>query len=387
MTCRRETVQSYPKMSDPRPRVHFAARGAFARELDARVDAYFEGLGEDRRDVPRMYLKSAIIFVWFVTSWAVLVFAAHNAFTAVAAALSLGFAGAASGMSVQHDANHGAYSSRPWVNRFFGCALDVMGVSSFIWKPKHNTFHHTFTNVEGVDYDLDFGSMARLSPEQPLRGYHRYQHVYLWFLYGFLLTKWVFYDDVQITRSHMVGVHKLAHMKRADWAKFVLAKLTFLSWGFIIPAFFHPIWQVLLFHFIASFTLGVTLGTVFQLAHCNDAADFPAACPKGGIDCDWTEHQIATTVDFGRNNAFATWFMGGLNFQVEHHLYPKICHVHYPALAKIVIEVCEKYGIRHRCHDTVWAAIVSHVRHTRKLGRAPAALPVAAAGQATSQAT
>jgi len=356
-------------MSEASRRLSFPGRGAFSRDLESAANAYFDGVEQGRRDLPRMYVKSAIILAWFVGSWAMLVFVAHGALQGALCAVSLGLSIAGIGMSVQHDANHGAYSKRTWVNQVFGATLDVMGVCSFIWRPKHNVFHHTFTNVEGIDYDLDFGALARLSPEQPLRAYHRYQWLYLWFFYGFLQPKWVFHDDFVILRSRMIGKHALPPPSRAAIAGFFAWKLFFLAWAVVIPSLFHPLWQVVVFHLVAAFTLGATLGTVFQLAHCTEAAEFPAAPASGDrMKTEWAVHQLATCVDFAPTSRLVTWFVGGLNFQVEHHLFPKVCHLHYPALARVVAEVAAKHGLKHRSHRTFRGALSSHFGHLRVMG-------------------
>ena len=357
-------------LARPSP-IRFADRGVFSRELEASAGAYFEDAGRRRRDLPRMYLKTLVILTWFVGSWAVLVFVASSGWQAALAAISLGLSIAGVGMSIQHDANHGAYSKHGWINRTFGWTLDVMGVCSFIWRPKHNTAHHTFTNVAGVDFDLDFQPLARLSHDQPLRWWHRYQHVYLWFFYGFLLPKWVFYDDFVILKSRLIGVHKLPRPSRKTLAGFVLAKVFFVAWAIVVPALFHPLWQVLVFHFLAAFTLGVTLGTVFQLAHCVGDVTFPAGPAVGQkMKTDWATHQLATTMDFGRASGLLTWFCGGLNYQVEHHLFPKVCHLHYPALSRIVADVAQRHGIEHRTKSTFGAALLAHFQHLHAMGRA-----------------
>ena len=357
-------------------RIRFGARGELARDLDAAVRAYFVEHGLERRDLPRMYVKSAIILVWLVASWALLVFAARGAVEGTLCAISVGLAVAAVGMSIMHDANHGAYSRHRWVNRLFGATLDVMGVSSLVWRRKHNIGHHTYTNVEGIDYDLDFGGLARLSPGQTRRWWHAYQHVYLWFFYGFLLPKWVFYDDFVVLSRRMIGVHKLGRPTPVDLVGFVVAKVFFVAWAIVIPALYHPLWQVAVFHLVATFALGTTLGTAFQLAHCTSQAEFPEAVTDGtSMTRDWHAHQLATTVDFGANNPVLTWFFGGLNFQVEHHLFPAICHLHYPALARIVGAVARRHGLVRRSERTFFDAIGSHVEHLRLMGRA---LPVPA---------
>lgn len=370
--------------------VRFGPGGPFLSDLRRQADSYFEGAGRPRRDVARMYLKTAFILTWFAGSWTLLVFFATAWWQAVLLAMSLGLSIAAIGMGVQHDANHGGYSRHAWVNRALGFTLDVMGVCSFIWRQKHNVIHHTYTNVEGIDFDLDFGVIARLTPEQARRPWHRYQHYYLWFLYGFLLPKWVFYDDFVILRSRRAGPHKLPRMSAWEVALFFGWKVFFVAWSLVIPALYHPIWQVLLFHLIAVMTLGVTLSSVFQLAHCVEMADFPSAPPAGQtLKDDFAAHQVDTTVDFAKDSRLLTWFLGGLNFQVEHHLFPKVCHLHYPALSKIVEETAARHGIKYRSCRTLREALASHYRHLKRLGlgedvRVPAA-GLACEGRVSSQ--
>lgn len=365
--------------SDEPPRVRFAAQSEFSRELKRRTDVYFDSPGGRRRDLPLMYLKTVVMLAWFVGSWALLVFVATEAWQGVLFAVSLGLSIAGIGMSVQHDANHGSYSSRPGVNRALRLTLDIMGVNSFIWRQKHNVLHHTYTNIEGIDFDLDFGNIARLSPDQPRRPWHRFQHVYLWFLYGFLLPKWVFYDDWNILFTRRMGPHRLHKLDRGDLALFAAAKLFFFGWAILVPALYHPLSHVLLFHLIAAFALGVTLACVFQLAHCVEEAEFPRPMPAGEpMASDFAIHEVETSVDFAKDNAILSWYLGGLNFQVEHHLFPKVCHLHYPALSRIVIDVAEQHGVRYRANRTLSDALGSHFRLLRKLGRPVKELPAAA---------
>ena len=348
-------------------RVSFPGRGAFSRDLEAAANTYLAG--KSRRDAPRMYLKAAVMLTWFVASWVVLVFVASGWLQGFLAATSLGLSIAGIGMSVQHDANHAAFSRHDWVNRVFGAGLDIMGVSSHFWRRKHNAFHHTYTNVQGVDYDLDFGPLARLSPEQEHRWYHRFQHLYLWCFYGFLLPKWVFFDDWMILRTRFIGKHAVGKLTRGQVFEFLAWKLFFFGWAIVIPALFHPLWQVAIFHLVAAFALGGTLGTVFQLAHCTNEVEFPAPDANGLMKEEWTLHQLQTCVDFAPKNPLITWFVGGLNFQVEHHLFPKVCHLHYPALAQVVAAVAKKHGVKHRSQATFFAALGSHFGHLRALGR------------------
>lgn len=356
------------------PNIRFATRSPFLTELRARVDEYFEHSEIPKRDPPRMYFKILVIVTWFVASWVFLVFYASGALQGVLGAMSLGLAIGGIGMCVMHDGNHGAVSDNPKINRLIGYGLDVMGVCSFIWRQRHNNIHHSLTNIQGYDEDLDFGWVARLATTQKLQPWQRFQHVYVWFLYMLLLPKWAFYDDFNNYRKLQLGRHKLTPFNRKEKALFWGWKAFFVSWSILIPAYYHPVWQVFIFHMIAVCTLGFTLSCTFQLAHVVEQATFPVV-GVDKIDSDWGAHQLATTVDFARSNPILTWYMGGLNFQVEHHLFPRICHIHYPALSKIVEEVAAKHNIPYLCNDTLLGALGSHYRVLKRLRKLEIEVP------------
>ncbi len=357
---------------DPaRPR--FRAHGAFHRDIKARVEAWLAQPGHAARDVPAMYVKTTVIALWFAASWALLVFAADSWWLAGLLAVSLGMAVATIGSAVMHDANHSAYSRHPLVNRAVAWSLDAMGASSHIWKTKHNAAHHTWTNLDAHDDDLHVGPFARLTAEQPLRPWHRFQHLYMWGLYGFLHPKWVFFDDFANLLSGRVGNHRIERPSRTDLLLLWAGKATFLVWALAIPLSLHDVGPVLACWLLASVTTGVTLSVTFQLAHCVEDAEFPTVAADGRIERDFAEHQLATTVDFAPGNPIVTWLAGGLNYQVEHHLFPKVCHLHYPAIAVIVAQTAKEHGVRHRVTPTLFAAILSHYRMLRRLGTPAAA--------------
>lgn len=352
-------------------KVRFARESAFHQDLKARVDTYFEQSGRRERDVPAMYVKSLVILAWFAGSWALQVFATTSLWTGLGYSISLGLAVAGIGMSVQHDANHGGYSRHVWVNRLLGWTLDLCGASSFVWRTKHNSIHHTYTNVDGQDDDLDIGLLARWTEDQEHREWHRFQHLYTWALYGFLLPKWVFLDDFRNIASGRIGRHKLARPSRAQWASLLAGKVVFVAWALAIPMLYLPVAWVLLYFFTMCFTVGVTLSVTFQLAHCVEEADFPNANAQGRLATDWAEHQLFTTVDFAKGNRLLTWYMGGLNYQVEHHLFPRVCHLNYPALSRIVEATAATHGLQYRSTRTFHKAVRSHYSLLKRLGRSP----------------
>jgi linoleoyl-CoA desaturase len=251
-----------------------------------------------------------------------------------------------------------------------GMTLDMLGASSYLWRFKHNVFHHTYTNLSGADDDIEFLPFARLSPAQPRYRMHRFQQCYLWALYWFLFPKWNLIDDFKGALQARIGGQPFPRPRGAHLAELVGGKALFYGWAFVVPALFHPWWVVLLFYATTSLVLGSTLAIVFMLAHCVEEADFPV--PRQGTDrmADaWAVHQVRTTVDFARGNRLLTWYVGGLNFQIEHHLFPRICHVHYPRIAAIVQAACAEHGVRYSAHETFLGALSSHWRWLRRMGR------------------
>ena len=355
------------------PALKFNGSDRFIRELRRRVDAYFERTGRRRRDCPQMYFKTATILAWFIAAYLLLLFVVTSWWTVLPLAIILGVSIAAIGFNIQHDGGHKAYSNRQWVNKIMALTLDLMGGSSYLWNWKHNTIHHTYPNIDGQDEDIDVGMLGRLSPHQRRFWFHRLQGIYLWLLYGFLAIKWHFFDDFYNLAIGRIGAHKIPRPKGKDLLVFIGGKVVFFSLAFGIPMMLHPWWAVLVVYAIAAFVSGVVLSVVFQLAHCVSEAEFPAPVrtSDGGerMQTEWAVHQVQTTVDFARQSRIACWFLGGLNFQVEHHLFSKICHIHYPALSKVVEGACRDFGIRYHEHKTFLAALVSHYKHLAIMAR------------------
>lgn len=359
--------------SAPAPsKIKFTRSDQFLRELRKRVDAYFEKTGHKKRDCATMYFKTASILLWFAAAYLLLMFVVNSWWAVVPLAMVLGLSIAAIGFNIQHDGGHRAYSDRQWVNRMMALTLDLMGGSSYLWDWKHNSIHHTYTNISGHDDDINVGFLGRLSPHQPRFRFHRLQGIYLWVLYGFLAIKWHFVDDFYNLVVGRIGGHRIPRPRGKDLAIFIGGKVAFFSMAFIIPMLLHPIWAVLSVYAIAAFVSGVVLSVVFQLAHCVEEADFPMPVPGEGGDKianEWAVHQLETTVNFARRNWFLSWFLGGLNFQIEHHLFSRICHVHYPALSKVVEETCREFGVRYSSHKGFWSAVGSHFRWLVVMGR------------------
>jgi linoleoyl-CoA desaturase len=355
-------------------RVHFAVDCGFYQTLRDRVTAHFEARRDSRRHatlglrikaglILGAYIGVYVALVWFVSSWLL----------AIGLAMLLGVLAALIGFNIQHDGGHAAYSDRPWQNRLAAATIEMIGASSYLWHWKHAVFHHGFANIAGQDTDISVGRVLRLEPQQERLPHHRWQHLYIWMLYGLMAVRWQLYDDFREGIVGQVGQHRIPRPKGRELAIFIAGKVLFISMALVIPMFFHPIWVVVGLYLLASYTLGFVLSVVFQLAHNTARSDFPVPDPKTGrLEHTWAVHQLLTTTDFSRRSPVVTWLLGGLNYQIEHHLFPHISHVHYPQLSPIVEAVCREHGLPFREHPSFFAGLQAHFAWLRLMGKAPA---------------
>ncbi|HXT95577.1 MAG TPA: acyl-CoA desaturase [Polyangia bacterium] len=358
----------------------YSGSTAFRRELEARVATYFDGAGHSRHATRRMYVKTLFLLFWLGASYAGLVWGARTWWQAIPLAVSVALAMAGIGFNIQHDGNHGAYSHHRVLNKAAALSLNLLGGDAYFWHYKHNIAHHTYPNISGADNDIYMGPFARMSPHDPRYWFHRFQYLYVWALYALLAVKWQLVDDFRSMIRPGVADTSVPRPRGWNQVCFWSGKTCFLMLAFGVPLLTgHRLGAVVGLYFLTMAVLGLTLATVFQLAHCVEEAEFRV--PADGsrrIEREWMAHQIETAVDFARDNRLLTWYLGGLNFQIEHHLFPKICHVHYPALSPIVEATCRAHGIRHTSHRTMRRAVRSHVRWLRHLGRAGSVEPARA---------
>lgn len=351
-------------------RLIFGRDNSFQIELRRRVEEYFQRTGRRQRDCPQMYLKTAIILAVFAGLYLSLVFVAATWWQALPLAILLGLSMSFIGFNIEHDGSHQGYSNYAWVNRLMAMTMDLIGASSYVWHWKHVVVHHTYTNLTGHDADIDVGFLGRLTPHQKRFTFHRWQHFYLWPLYGVNIIKWHLYDDFRDVILGRIGSQRMPRPKGWNLLSFIGAKALFLTMAFGVPLLMHRIWVVLLFYVATVTVAGVVVSVVFQLAHCVEEAEFPLPRETGSVENAWAIHQVETTVDFARRSRVESWLLGGLNFQIEHHLFPRICHVNYPAISNLVEQTCREFGVRYRENISFRAGLASHFRWLRRMGTA-----------------
>lgn len=357
-------------VSAPR-KVQFRSKSEFSKTLKKRVDQYFRTQDISRYGGIKLYFKSLVMFVSLSSAWSVLMFGDPSVSISLICAVVIGLSVSGVGFNIMHDGGHRSFSKKQWINRWMAYSSDLIGTSSYNWNVKHNQLHHTYVNINGYDNDLNVGALARFAPAQPRYFFHRFQHFYMWFLYCFIKVKWSFFDDYETLIKGKMGNHPMKRPAKNTLFWLFFGKAFFYTWALCIPLLYHSdkIGSVLLIYALASAVSGFTLAIVFSLAHMSAEIEFPEPHPTTfQMEDDWMVHQLRTTVNFARENKILSWYVGGLNFQIEHHLFPKISHVHYPALSKIVETVCSDYKIPYLSHSTMRKGVYSHFYILRKLG-------------------
>jgi len=345
----------------------------FFTVLKDRVYNYFREKNKKPTGNVTLYTKAVVLLTLLISGYVLLVFfTPASAWISLSIAAMMGLLMGAIGFNVMHDGAHGSYSGNKTVNAVMASTLNLLGGSTFMWKQKHNMAHHTFTNVEGADDDIDIKPFIRVSPDQKHYWFHRFQHYYGFFLYGFTYLFWVFYNDFNKYFLRRISDNApLKKMNIREHIGFWLTKIVYLFTFIILPSLQVGFWYAMAGYGVAVFVCGFVIALVFQLAHIHQEAEFPTPNPETDqIENDWAIHQLHTTANFATRNMFLSWLLGGLNFQVDHHLFPKISHIHYPAISKIIKETCQEYNISYKEFPTLFSAIRSHLLYLKKAGMA-----------------
>lgn len=360
-----------------------STRPDFFSTLSKRVNEYFKANNISRYSNTEMVVKTIFMFSLYLIPYFFIIsgiFANVWLYMGLFAIMGLGKAGI--GLSIMHDANHGAYSRKNWVNTVLGASLNLVGGHSFNWKVQHNVLHHTYTNVHDADEDISPRGILRMGPESDWKPMHRFQHWYAWIFYGLLTFVWIIFKDfgrlVKYQREGLVKKQKASLAQ--EWAVLLLTKIIYFGYILVLPTLLTRLtfWQVFLGFFVMHYIAGFILAIIFQPAHVIEGTSYPVPDENGNLENNWAIHQMHTTTNFGHREKLFSWYVGGLNYQVEHHLFPNICHVHYRKLAPIVKKTAEEFGVPYKSQDTFIQALGAHTRLLKELGKRPKLKPALA---------
>lgn len=356
--------------------VKFAPKGndSFYDAVKKGVEEYFSKGNLSKYSNTKMVVKTvAMLSMYFVPYLLIATgVASFNliAFYLLWVVMGVGIAGI--GTSVMHDSNHGAYSKNAFVNRTLGDILNIIGGYSRNWRIQHNILHHTYTNLDGLDEDIDAGILLRMSPNAKHIGLHRYQHIYAWLLYGIMNLYWITVKDYKCLLKY--GKNGLLKKEKITLTKALLEltffKIIYFGYIIVVPILFADVaWYHVVLGFVAMHLVaGLLLACIFQLAHVMDTSEYPLPADNRKMQNSWAVHQLLNTANFAPDNKLLSWYIGGLNYQIEHHLFPHICHVHYPQLSKIVARAAKEHNVPYNVQPTFRRALREHARMLKHLG-------------------
>ena len=346
----------------------------FSKTLKERVDAYFKENGLSRQGDWRMYAKTVLMLGLFFTPWAFIAFGGTGAgWQFWVAEIVMGFGLAGIGLNVMHDANHGSFSKHKWVDQTVSYVLDLVGGSSALWRIQHNVLHHSFTNIEGLDEDIDTPGILRFTPNRPLKKIHKLQFIYAWGFYSIMTLFWMTAKDwLALARYRKKGLVKSSGNSVGQLTRdLIISKLLYFGYIMVLPALFSglPFWKIIVGWMVMHAVTGLILASIFQPAHVLEDLQFAQGEKGASMEDDNLSHQLKSTANFGTRSRLFTWMCGGLNHQIEHHLFPQVCHIHFSDLAPIVRKTAEEFGLPYRSSTTFAGALALHTKMLWKLGR------------------
>ena len=347
----------------------------FFRTLNKRVNHYFKENQVAKTGNWKLWVKTVVMFSLLIAPYVLVLTLNFSLWLKLGLCVVMGIGMAGVGMNVMHDGNHGSFSKHPWINKFMGSSIYFLAGNVFNWKVQHNVLHHTYTNILGHDEDLEAGRILRFSNHAEWFPHHKFQHYYSIFLYGLLTINWAIFTDFQQMKRYTKRKLSYAHSKKPSlqWIGLILTKIMYFSVWIVLPMIFidAPWWAILIGFVVMHYTAGLILSLVFQLAHVIGDAEMLEAPQTGTMKNTWAIHQLLTTVNFSTKNRFINWFTGGLNHQIEHHIFPHISHIHYTKIGEIVKKTAKEFNLPYNEYKTTRSALFSHFKFLKQMGMQP----------------
>lgn len=346
-------------------------KSAFFPTLRQRIDAYFVTQNLPKSGGPKLLLKAFFMLSLYLIPYVLILSGQFSMLSMALLSVIMGLGVAGVGMSVMHDAIHGSLANSPVLNKILGGSIYLLGGNAYNWEVQHNRLHHTYTNIHEVDEDITGKFLLRLSYQEKQKSYHRFQHIYAFFLYSLMTFSFLWKDFKEIALFNKMSASGMTKpFPKKELIRLIVSKIAYVIFIFAIPLYFTSItlgeWTI--GFFLMHCTAGMILSTVFQMAHVVEGAEQPIPDTTGNVETAWAVHQLQTTSNFAGNNKILSWFIGGLDYQIEHHLFPSISHVHYQALSPIVRATAREFGLHYNAKDSFVNALGSHINMLKMMG-------------------
>ena len=351
----------------------------FIQDLRKRVANYFDENGISPYANTEMYLKTAFAIVsWIATyAWIMSDTLSEHPIALYLVYLLLGYIHIFIAFNIMHDATHNAYSSNKYVNKILGYSMDFIGGNQYLFRRMHGA-HHGYVNIHGIDVTLETHGLFRFTPDEPWLPRHKYQHYYTFILYALAMLQWATIKDFKwfFGEAHIGNQKNIKHPLK-EYIILFIGKTVFYGLTLVLPIIFLSApWYTILGAWVFMHVLpGLTFALIFQVTHVYDGTTYPIPDDEGNLDNNYALHVLETTADFSRHSRLGSWLMGGINIHVIHHILPQVCHVHYPALTKILKETCDDHGIEYQENRTFWMALKKHYQILKHLSAPDATVP------------
>ncbi|MDH5365828.1 MAG: fatty acid desaturase [Cyclobacteriaceae bacterium] len=335
-----------------------------------RVNDYFMEIGEIGKKNIFLYFK-AILFLSIHVILYLLLLKSENIWIAASCMILMGPMSILIGINIAHDGAHGAISKYKIVNKFFLSLLDFLGANSYMWKNRHVHSHHLYPNILNSDADLKQNPLIRIFPNDELKSYHRYQYLYAPFLYLLYTMNWLLFRDFHDFTAEKIGSFKIKQHPKNEFLKLLLFKSIYLSYILIVPVIYSnlSISAIILSYILMNFSASILITLALIPSHVAENSLFPLPDEKGMMPNSWSHHQVLTIIDFATKNRFLNFFFGGFNHHVAHHLFPKICHIHYPKITPIIKQTAQEFGLKYNYEDSFINAYISHFKLLKNNGK------------------
>ncbi|MEZ4775642.1 MAG: acyl-CoA desaturase [Bacteroidia bacterium] len=349
-------------MRQPETVVFQKKEDLFYKALNQRVRAYFHSRNISTYANVRFWVKGIILITVYMIAYLMVIFSGEKTGWMLFGYMVMGALAILIGLNLGHDAAHSAISRRNKVNKTIRLLFDLMGANSFMWRNRHVFAHHPYPNISDQDSDIRQVGFVRIFPNDIVKAVHRYQHIYMPFVYLFYTIHWLYRRDFIDFFSENIGAFRRGQFPRREFAKMLIFKVFYLFYILVIPMVMvaQPWWMIMLGWLLMNFSASAVVAIALVSAHVGEDAVFPLPDENGEISATWAEHQVITTSDFATQNAAVNFLFGGFNHHVVHHLFPRICHIHYPELTPLVKQTAEEFGLIYLCEPRLGKAILSH---------------------------
>lgn len=317
------------------------------------------------------YLKGLVLLTIYILSYFSIYFIPAHLPNLIALNVAMGIAMMVVFINSFHDAAHGALFEKPRNNERFLWVLELFGSNHWLWVKRHISLHHPLPNVPGWDIDIKQSNLVRIFPNAPQLNFHRYQHLYMWFIYPFYTLFWLFVRDFKDFYSKKDNyVKQITVIPPVQIGLLWMTKICYVSYLIVLPTYLTAFSLTdILLGFLCMHWTASLIGVVALIStHVDEDADFPLPDDDGNLPLPWAEHQLHVTKDFSPDSKLANFLYGGFTHHTAHHLFPGVSHMYYPQITPLIKKHAAQHNLQYTSYP-FYKAVESHFELLKKRGR------------------